>query len=83
MDDTVSPVVTDPHEINRFLGLEDPVAFCHAGVCPLWQRDRDGPIPPTPATGVTLDQREATPFCGTSGIEAWIRLAGVPGAGTA
>jgi|ERR1022692_387007 hypothetical protein len=35
--------------------------------------------PTYPAIGVTLDQREATPFWGTSGTGKRIRLAGVPG----
>ena len=34
----------------------------------------------TDPIGVTLDQREATPFWGTSGMGTWTRLAGSPSA---
>src|ERR1022692_2709420 len=39
--------------------------------------------PTYPAIGVTLDQREATPFCGTSGTGSGSGLRAFQGAGTA
>jgi hypothetical protein len=50
VDDTVSPVITDLHEINLFRGLEDPVVVCHA-------KDGGGDVPSVRKGFANLDPK--------------------------